>query len=241
MAGAPRIVVAHDDGLVRDMVGFACARGGVDVVAEVDRYDNLVSCCRALAPDVALAADRLGDAWVEDALPQLFEAGTRVIVLSADPSPDRLSQVLVADVCGYLSYDAGIDEVVGGIFSVARGEVALNPEVLSTVVHQWRRLRAGPSWGGTRRRPVLTPRELDILAAMSDGLAAKAIAARLGVALKTVENHKIRIFDKLGVRTQAHAVTMAMAHGLAVPASRSTGGGAGVEAGFSPALNEPGS
>ncbi len=89
--------------------------------------------------------------------------------------------------------------MVGAIIAVGRGEVALNPEVLSTILHQWRRLRAQPVSVGSRRRPALTPRELDILAAMSDGLAAKAIAARLGVALKTVENHKIRIFEKLGV------------------------------------------
>ena len=50
---------------------------------------------------------------------------------------------------------------------------------------------------------------------MTDGLAAKAIAAALGMAIKTVENHKIRIFEKLGVRSHAHAVTVAMAYGLA--------------------------
>ena len=49
---------------------------------------------------------------------------------------------------------------------------------------------------------------------MADGLATKAIATKLGVALKTVENHKIRIFDKLGVRTQAEAVSLAIGHSL---------------------------
>jgi len=49
---------------------------------------------------------------------------------------------------------------------------------------------------------------------MAEGLPAKAIAKRLGVALKTVESHKIRLFDKLGARTQAHAVSIAMGYGL---------------------------
>jgi DNA-binding NarL/FixJ family response regulator len=52
---------------------------------------------------------------------------------------------------------------------------------------------------------------------MVEGLAANAITKHPGVATKTVENHKIRIFDKLGVRTQAHAVAVAISHGLRTP------------------------
>ena len=53
-----------------------------------------------------------------------------------------------------------------------------------------------------------------MLVAMTDGLPAKSIARRLDMAVKTVENHKIRIYDKLGVRTQAHAVSLAISQGL---------------------------
>ena len=56
--------------------------------------------------------------------------------------------------------------------------------------------------------------------AMAEGMATKTIARHLGVAIKTVENHKIRIFDKLGVRTQAHAVSVAIGHGLLTTAPR---------------------
>ena len=214
MALAPSVVIAHDDGLVRDLLRLACTQGGVVVLGEAITYDDLLFCCAAAHPDVVVIADRIGETLVEDAMPALVGNGNRVIVLSADPSPERMSQLLARDLCGYLSHDAGPQEVIGAIRAVARGEVALNPEVLSTILHQWRRLRAQPISVGARRRPVLSPRELDILAAMSDGLAAKAIAHRLGVALKTVENHKIRIFEKLGVRSHAHAVTVALAYGL---------------------------
>jgi DNA-binding NarL/FixJ family response regulator len=53
-----------------------------------------------------------------------------------------------------------------------------------------------------------------VLKAMAEGLAAKGIARRLGVATKTVENHKVRVFDKLGVRNHAQAVSVAITHGL---------------------------
>lgn len=209
----PRVVIAHDDRLVREIVG---AYGlGVDVVGAVTTYADLLKECRAKAPDVALAADRLGDALVEDILEPLGKSGAHVMVLSSDPSPERPGHLLLQNVAGYLSYDTSPDDLVSGILAVARGEAVVAPEALTLILHQWRRFRSQPMGFTTRRRPALTPRELDILEAMTDGLGAKAIAAQLGVAIKTVENHKIRIFEKLGVRSHAHAVTVALAYGLA--------------------------
>lgn len=222
MVETPHLTIAHDDALVVDVLALACARNGIAVLAVAGDYDELLRQCAALRPHVALLAERIGDVAVDEALDQMAALDSHVIVLSDDPSPDRLAQLLARDIAGLLSHDAGPDDVVRAIFAVARGDMALNSSVLTVVLQQWRRLRAQPVQFGSRRRPVLTPRELDILAAMMDGLAAKAIAARLGVALKTVENHKIRVFEKLGVRSQAQAVTVAMAYGLTPPVGTSS-------------------
>lgn len=211
----PQVTIAHDDALVLDVLALSCARHGIEVLDTVGDYQALVARCQAQRPDAALVADLLDGVPVEEVIDQLAAFDARVIVLSDDPSPDRLARLLARDISGLLSHDAGPEDVVTAIHAVARGEMALNPAVLTVILQQWRRLRAQPVQFGAPRRPVLTPRELDVLGAMTDGLAAKAIAARLGVALKTVENHKIRVFDKLGVRSQAHAVTVAMAYGLA--------------------------
>ena len=87
MAPAPSVVIAHDDDLVRDMLRLACERAGVLVVGEARTYDDLLYRCAGANPEVTVTADRLGDTLVEDALPRLLGTGTRVIVLSADPSP----------------------------------------------------------------------------------------------------------------------------------------------------------
>jgi DNA-binding CsgD family transcriptional regulator len=81
------------------------------------------------------------------------------------------------------------------------------------VVEQWRQLSS------SLRSPhtSLTPREREVLLALAEGLTTKAIARRLGVALKTVESHKVRLFDKLGARTQAHAVSIAIGQHLVAP------------------------
>lgn len=219
----PHVTIAHDDALVLDVLAITCARNGIEVLDVVGDYEDLLARCDRRRPDVVLVADRIDGVPVEDVLDRVAALDAGIIVLSDDQSPDRLGQLLASVISGLLSHDAGPDEVIAAICAVARGEMAVNPSVLTLILLQWRRLRAQPTQFGARRRPVLTPRELDILAAMTDGLAAKAIAARLGVALKTVENHKIRVFEKLGVRSQAHAVTVAMAYGLAPAATRPPG------------------
>jgi DNA-binding NarL/FixJ family response regulator len=227
MTGGTRVVIGHDDGLVREMLGLACLRKEVEVVGMAVTYADLLAHCLQLAPDVAVTGDCLDGTRVEDVLDSVLATDVRIIVLSADPSPERLGHLLARDVSGFLSHDAGPDEVVSGIVAVARGEMALNSAMLTTILHQWRRLRSQPATIGVMRRATLTPREQEIMAAMTDGLAAKAIAARLGMATKTVENHKIRIFEKLGVRSHAHAVTVSMAYGLTGAAAEASGQGRG--------------
>jgi len=103
--------------------------------------------------------------------------------------------------------------VVEAIGVVAVGGSVLGPSAAATILEQWRRLRENREAPETSVG-TLTARESDVLMAMAEGLGAKSIARRLGVAVKTVESHKFRIFEKLGVHTQAHAVSVAITHGL---------------------------
>jgi DNA-binding NarL/FixJ family response regulator len=101
-------------------------------------------------------------------------------------------------------------EIATGVQAVVRGGMALNPTVAVTLVQHWSRLRQEVARSDARIGRTLTPRESEVLEAMTEGLSTKAIARRLGVAYKTVENHKIRVFEKLQVRTHAHAVSVAI-------------------------------
>jgi DNA-binding CsgD family transcriptional regulator len=69
-------------------------------------------------------------------------------------------------------------------------------------------------------RPLLTPREVQVMQGIANGLATAQVASSLGITRKSVENHKQRIFGKLGVQSQAHAVAMAVDSGLLGPAGR---------------------
>jgi DNA-binding NarL/FixJ family response regulator len=212
----PTVVVADGDILARDILRLVCARQEVEVVAEADTAEALRARCVEFQPSVVVTADRLGATPIDDVLGDIVASGSKVVVVSADPSADRLINLLASGVSGYLLHDAAPDEVAAGVRAVARGAAVLNPTAAAMVLTEWRRLRTDPA-AGLRRPPALTRRETEVLLALADGLATKAIARRLRVATKTVENHKIRIFDKLGVHTQAHAVTVALREGLVPP------------------------
>lgn len=73
------------------------------------------------------------------------------------------------------------------------------------------------------RRPLLTSREVEVLGAICSGTTARSLAASMGISRRSVENHKGRIFEKLGVQNQAHAVSVALRQGLLTPAAALTG------------------
>jgi len=199
---------------VRNMVDAVCERYGLQVVGEASTSWQLIALCQTRRPDLVVADSDLGDGPIEDCIDRVLATGAKVVILCDDDSTERLTGLLERGVSGYLLHDSSPDHVGEGLLAVAAGAAALHPTVTDTILKQWRRFRlAGPALS-LSPRSTLTPRELDVLAAMADGLATKAIAIKLGVALKTVENHKIRIFDKLGVSTQAEAVSLAIGHCL---------------------------
>jgi DNA-binding NarL/FixJ family response regulator len=207
-------VIAHRSALVRDVLRLLAAEQEVVVVGEARTAPELADLCRSERPAVAVAEATFGDgSELEAVLHALDASGTRTVVVSDDPSPERVTRILLLGAAGFVRSDTTPGRVVEAITTVAAGASVLGPDAATTILEQWRRMRetggrvAGPSAAS------LTSRERDVLHAMADGLGTKAIATRLGVAAKTVENHKIRIFDKIGARSQAQAVSLAISHG----------------------------
>jgi DNA-binding NarL/FixJ family response regulator len=119
---------------------------------------------------------------------------------------------LRAGARGYLTKDAGAEEIRAAVEAVARGEAALDPAVQHHVVAAL----AEPEPAG-ELPDGLTPREAEVLALIAGGLTNSEIAERLVVSGATVKSHVNHIFAKTGVRDRAQAVVYAYAHGLADP------------------------
>jgi two-component system nitrate/nitrite response regulator NarL len=145
---------------------------------------------------------------IEYYLPDLVRTGARVLLVADPADTARLLDLVAAGVTGIVDTSEPPRAVVDGILELAGGGAALPGRVTAAIAADWRRTRRTRQEG--QARSDLTAREAEILGAMSDGLSTKAIAHHLGIAVKTVENHKTRVFDKLGVRTTAEAVMVAL-------------------------------
>src|SRR5262245_61439758 len=188
-----RVAVAHPAPFVREAIARVCERDGFVVTATVESGAELVQHCREVGPEVVVVDAALEDGPVERRFGELLGSGARVVVLCDDRSPERYTVLLEAGASGFLQADSPSEHLNTAIRAVAAGAAFLHPTVAETVLGQWRRLRAEVS-GNPARAAGLTNREVEVLGAMTDGLANKAIARRLGITIKTVENHKTRIF-----------------------------------------------
>jgi DNA-binding CsgD family transcriptional regulator len=108
---------------------------------------------------------------------------------------------------GLLSEDAGAAEIDAALRAVAHGLIVRSPGAVRSAG-----TRSTPGFGAVQEseaRPLLTPREAQILDAIADGLTNKAIARRLGISLHTVKFHVESVFRKLGASTRTEAVARA--------------------------------
>ncbi len=129
--------------------------------------------------------------------------GTRVVILTTYESDASILTAIEAGASGYLLKAAPQEEILEGVRSVARGEVALAPGIAALLVKRV----ATPA-------VTLSPRETEVLALVAQGNSNPEIAASLHVSEATVKTHLLHVFEKLGVRDRTRAVTKAMELGL---------------------------
>ena len=172
---ATRVVLAEPSRLIRSLLRLALSTPDTVVVGETSSLHDVLPTCTAERPDVLVANCTFAGGDLEDVLDAVLATGTRVLVVARQASPERLTGLLANGAAGYLVHDTAPEAVLDAVQAVARGEVALHPVAASLVVDQWRRLRG--SAPQSNERLTLTPREVEVLAAMADGLLADHAAS----------------------------------------------------------------
>jgi two-component system, NarL family, nitrate/nitrite response regulator NarL len=197
-----RILTGDAQPLFQDSLARALERRpSLELVSQVRDADALLAALEHARPDVALIDDSLLDPARVAAL------ATRVVLLGGSPETARAFEALACGAAGYLSRDSDADALCDALVRVARGEAVLDPG-LQTGVAREVRLRAGD------RRPLLSPRERQILRLIANGSSAPRIARELNLSTCTVKTHMLHLYEKLGVSERAAAVAEAMRQGL---------------------------
>lgn len=212
-----RVLLADDHTLVRAGIrALLESLSGVEVVAECGDGREALALIVTHAPDVALLDIGMpGMNGIEVAQRTATESPrTRVVMLSMYADPSYVRSALRAGVAGYLLKGAAVAELPLAIESVMRGETYLTPKISQDVVKGFLREdeseQAGPLEG-------LTKRQREILQLIAEGRSTKEIAQILDVSVKTVETHRARMMERLGIHDVAGLVRLAVRAGVVSP------------------------
>ncbi|MEV0636462.1 response regulator transcription factor [Streptomyces sp. NPDC050619] len=213
-----RVVVADDQTVVRE--GIVMLLGllpGIEVVGSARDGDEAVKLAAELAPDVVLMDLRMPRCDGVEATRRIRaeHPGTQVVVLTTYADDESLFPALKAGARGYLTKDAGGDEIVRAVRSVLSGDAGLSPSIQRRLLE--RLADPEPPAAPAESPDGLTARETEVLALIAEGLSNQEIARRLHVSTATVKTHINNLFAKTGLRDRAQAVRYAYAKGLVRP------------------------
>ncbi|MER7752901.1 response regulator transcription factor [Kitasatospora sp. NPDC097643] len=230
-ADTTRVLVADDQTVVRE--GIVMLLGllpGIEVVGAAADGEEAVALVARHHPDVVLMDLRMPRCDGVEATRRIRAAHpeTEVVVLTTYADDDSLFPALQAGARGYLTKDAGGEEIARAIADVRSGAAGLSPQVQLRLLERLSEApggAAGPVPETPRAstapagRPAelpdgLTAREAEVLALIAEGLSNAEIAQRLFVSQATVKTHINNLFAKTAVRDRAQAVAYAFRHGI---------------------------
>lgn len=203
-----RVLVADDHPIVRGgIVALLAGEADIDVVGEATDGLSAVALAASTSPDIVLMDLRMPPGIDGDeATARILSAtpGIKVIILTTYETDSSILTAIEAGASGYLLKAAPQEEILAGIRSVARGEVALAPSIAAMLVNRV-------------AKPVITlsPRETEVLALVALGDSNPTIAGKLFLSEATVKTHISRILSKLALRDRVQLVVFAFEHGLA--------------------------
>lgn len=208
------VYILEDQTILRDLLLEMLKNvPGLEVVGTqtngLEGYDE----CLKIKPDLLILDLMLPGMDGLDILKQIKKRypAVRVLVFSANFHASLVRQVVEAGAEGFIEKTAGLKEFKKAIEALREGQNYFGP----TVVEILRKIVVDPE--PADRASLLTSREREILKLVADSLTSKEIAERLGLSIKTVQNHRTSLMKKLGVHNVAGLLKYAMEAGLTQP------------------------
>lgn len=207
-----RVVVADDHTLVREGIrALLTTVDDVELVGTAGTARDAVRAAVTHSPDVLLMDVGLPDGSGIDATREVGRVapGVAVLMLTMFDDDDSIFASMRAGALGYILKGAAPEQMIRAIASVSEGEAIFGAEVARRALAYLTTPRTD-----THPFPELTPREREVLTLIAGGHSNSTIAAKLGLAPKTVNNHVSNIFAKLRVASRAEAIVQARSAGL---------------------------
>jgi DNA-binding NarL/FixJ family response regulator len=219
-----RLVVADDQALVRAGFRMILTADDIDVVAEATNGAEAVDAVRRTRPDVVLMDIRMPELDGLEATRRILTGGAdepRVIMLTTFDLDHYVYAALSAGASGFLLKDVTPEHLVAAVRLVRTGDALLAPAITRRLVERFAGRDTDPA---TTHRDLatLTPRELEVLRLLAQGLSNAELAGHLHLSEATVKTHIARILAKLALRDRVQAVIVAYKTGLVSPSGHET-------------------
>lgn len=186
---------------------------GIEVIAEAESGIDAVTKAKELLPHVVIMDISLPDMSGIDATRIILKEIPSLKVVALSMYSDRffVSGMLDAGASGYLLKDCAFEELVSAILTVMAGKIYVSSNIKGFSLDKPTGKVLTPGSSGLS---LLTSREREVLQLVAEGLSSRAVAARLGISVKTVEAHRRHIMDKLEVGSISELVKYAIRQGI---------------------------
>jgi len=206
-----RLVIVEDQTAIREMlVEILRLDTNYQLVGESGDGQDALNLCLDTKPDVIVLDAKLPGLNGVDLLRRLVKKLTtvRVLVFSGHENPVLVREMLEAGAHGFVEKTAGLFEFKKGLETVANGGTYFGPAVASLL----RNVLANPA--ASSAADFLTDREREVLQLVAESHSTREIAAKLGISIKTVDNHRTNLMRKLNLHDVASLTRYALEIGL---------------------------
>lgn len=209
-----RIFILDDHALIRTGYRYLLAKhDDFEVVGEAGRGEEALTAIRLLRPDVVLCDLHMPGMSGLEVTERIIRSGlsSRVLIVSVQEDGPLPKRLLESGAGGYVGKGCAEDELLRALRAVAAGKRYLGGELAQ-------RLALASMSGEPTPFGQLTPRELEVVMMLCQGLRMADIGRRLSLSAKTVATHKYRVFEKLGIDDTVALARLAGQYGLSDPA-----------------------
>jgi two-component system response regulator NreC len=210
-----RVLVADDHTLFRaGLRALFASEADIEVVGEAADGEEAVRRALELRPEVVVMDLMMPIMNGIEATRELKAKlpDVKVLVLSMYDDEEHVQRLLAGGASGYMLKKATSDELVRALREVVSGGIPLDPSVAAKVVKDYVRRVQGEE--EPLQSSELTPRELEVLKLIAQGLSNQSIADQLGLSRKTVDVHRANLMRKLDLHTVTELVKYALRRGL---------------------------
>ena len=206
-----RILLADDDHFV--LLGLkSLLEGEFESVGTVRDGQALVNQAAALHPDVIVADISMPLLNGIEAVRQIkrIDTNTKIVFLTMHPDVTYAASAFDVGASGFVLKHSAPAELVTAIHEAMKGKTYVTPLIAGDLIHAYQ-TRISPEKMLLKK---ISPRQTEVLQLLAKGKSAKEIASVLDISAKTVEFHKYKMMEQLGIKTSSELIQYGMKHGI---------------------------